>query len=183
MEELGITQIAALSPQAKGRIERLWRTFQDRLTSELRLAGASNPDQANRILDQFVRDHNTRFSLPAREQEIAFRRLDRRVDLDRLFSLRYTRIVANDHTIVFGSRTIQLPALASGRGYAGKTVDLCHQPNGSLLVYLGNVLLYKTQVLDSGEAVRTRNIQRSAKKKKQPRIYSFAGRAAVSVRP
>ncbi|MDQ6698646.1 MAG: ISNCY family transposase [Acidobacteriota bacterium] len=183
MEELGITQIAALSPQAKGRIERLWRTFQDRLTSELRLAGASNLDQANTILAQFVRDHNTRFSLPAREREIAFRRLDRGVDLNRLFSLRYTRIVANDHTVPFGSRTIQLPAIAGGRGYAGKTVDLCHQPNGDLLVYLGDVLLHQTQVLDSGEAVRTRNIQRSAKKKKQPRIYSFAGRAAIAVRP
>lgn len=183
MEELGITQIAALSPQAKGRIERLWRTFQDRLTSELRLAQATTLEDANRILDQFVGQHNRQFSIPAREQVSAFRRLDRRVDLNRLFSLHYTRNVANDHTIAFGASTIQLPALSSGRGYAGKTVELCHQPKGDLLIYLGDVLLYQTQVLDSGDAVRTRPIQRSSEKKKQPRIYTLAGRPAIAVRP
>lgn len=157
MQELGITQIAALSPEAKGRIERLWRTFQDRLTSELRLAGVSNLDQANRILDQFVRNHNTRFSLPAREREIAFGRLDpASTTSNRLFSLRYTpdRRQRSHHSLRFSND----PAPGYCRGYAGKMVDLCHQPNGNLLVYLGDVLLYQTQVLDSGEAVRTRNI-------------------------
>ncbi|MDQ6664541.1 MAG: hypothetical protein M3Z23_09120 [Acidobacteriota bacterium] len=166
MEELGITQIAALSPQAKGRIERLWRTFQDRLASELRLAQAATVEDANRILDGFAGEYNRQFSIPAREQVSAFRRLDRRIDLKRLFSLRYSRIVANDHTIPFGSRIIQLPALSSQRGYAGKTVDLCHQPDGDLLVYLGDLLLCQTQVLDSGDAVRARDIRRSSKKSK-----------------
>ena len=54
LEELGIEAIAARSPQAKGRIERLWRTFQDRLTSELRLASASTAEQANEVLARFT---------------------------------------------------------------------------------------------------------------------------------
>lgn len=54
IEELGIQQIAALSPQAKGRIERCWRTFQDRLVSELRLARAATLEEANRVLSSFV---------------------------------------------------------------------------------------------------------------------------------
>ncbi len=62
LEELGIEQIAALSPQAKGRIERLWRTFQDRLISELRLAKPATLDQANAVLKNLVQDYNQRFA-------------------------------------------------------------------------------------------------------------------------
>ena len=67
LEELGIAQIAALSPQAKGRIERLWKTFQDRLRSELRLAKAKTVEQANAVLERFVKAYNRKFSKPARE--------------------------------------------------------------------------------------------------------------------
>jgi transposase len=64
LEELGIQQIPAYSPQAKGRIERAWRTFQDRLVSELRLAGAATLAQANAVLDRFCADYNQRFARP-----------------------------------------------------------------------------------------------------------------------
>ena len=182
MEELGITQIAALSPQAKGRIERLWRTFQDRLTSELRLAGAVTLEEAARVLDRFVADFNIAFAVAPAETGSAFRKLDRGLNPDRVFSLRYTRVVANDHTISFGPLTIQLPSW-NGKGYAGSTVDLCHQPNGTLSVYLGQVLLHQCQVTEPDGVVRTRDMQRSTRKKKQPRIYYLAGRPAVAVRP
>lgn len=183
MEELGITQIAALSPQAKGRIERLWRTFQDRLNSELRLAGAATREEADTVLDDFVVDFNRTFAVPPAETGSAFRKLDRRVDLNRVFSLRYTRVVANDHTIPFGPLTIQLPS-RNGKGYAGTRVDLYHQPDGTLSVYMGQTLLHQCQVTEVGGAVRTRDMQRTAeKKKKQPRIYTLGGRAAVAVRP
>lgn len=65
LEEMGISTIAALSPQAKGRIERAWCTFQDRLVSELRLAGAATLEQANRVLVPFLADYNQRFGKPA----------------------------------------------------------------------------------------------------------------------
>ncbi len=65
LEALGIEQIPAYSPQAKGRIERAWRTCQDRLVSELRLAGATTLEQANAVLQRFCADYNQRFARPA----------------------------------------------------------------------------------------------------------------------
>ena len=64
MEELGIVSITSLSPQARGRIERLWGTFQDRLVSELRLVGASNREEANKVLWDLLPRHNQRFAVP-----------------------------------------------------------------------------------------------------------------------
>ena len=94
LEELGIEQIPAYSPQAKGRIERAWRTCQDRLVSELRLAHASTLDQANAVLARFCADYNQRFARPAAEAACDFRRLPRRFDLARCLSLHYQRVVA-----------------------------------------------------------------------------------------
>jgi hypothetical protein len=79
LEQLGIHQIPAYSPQAKGRIERAWRTFQDRLISELRLAGAATLAEANAGLEKFCADYNQRFSRPAADAVCDFRRLPRRL--------------------------------------------------------------------------------------------------------
>jgi transposase len=182
LEELGIEQIAALTPQAKGRIERLWRTFQDRLRSELRLAKASTLAEAERALAAFLPDYNRRFAVPAREAANDFRPLPKAVNRDRLFSLRYSRVVGKDHVIQFGARTIQLPARGGKFGYAGARVELSHQLNGELQVWLGREHLYSMPLaLDykPGRAPR----RPAAKKKKQPRIYVFGGRPAVAVRP
>src|SRR6202158_4267833 len=81
LEELGIQQIPAYSPQAKGRIERAWRTCQDRLVSELRLAQATTVEQANLVLARFCAHYNHRFPRPAPEPACDFRRLPRRFDL------------------------------------------------------------------------------------------------------
>ena len=67
MEELGINSISANSPQAKGRVERLWKTFQDRLVSELRLAGARSIQEANQVLAWFLPEYNRKFTVPAKE--------------------------------------------------------------------------------------------------------------------
>ncbi len=66
LEELGVTLILADSPQAKGRIERLWGTFQDRFVSELRLAKAKTMEQAHVVLERYLPVHNRRFSKPAK---------------------------------------------------------------------------------------------------------------------
>src|SRR5438132_656004 len=73
LEQLGITFIAAHSPQAKGRVERLWGVLQDRLISELRLAGAHDRDSANAVLRKFIADYNRRFAQKPREMETAWR--------------------------------------------------------------------------------------------------------------
>ena len=73
MQDLGIQQIFALSPQAKGRVERMLETFQDRLVTELRLAGASTIDQAKEALQEFLPRFNAQFSVAAEQPETAYR--------------------------------------------------------------------------------------------------------------
>src|ERR1035437_750693 len=127
LEELGIEQIPAYSPQAKGRIERAWRTCQDRLVSELRLARATTLPQANAVLARFCVDYNLRFARPAADSAHDFRSLPRRFDLARCLSLCYQRVVSADHTVTLGAQSIALPPLPAHRGYAGETVELSHQ--------------------------------------------------------
>src|SRR5579863_5985291 len=121
LDQLGIQQIPAYSPQAKGRIERAWRTCQDRLVSELRLAQAATLAPANLVLEKFCADYNQRFARPAVEPASDFRRLPRRFDLNRCLALHYQRVVAEDHTVTFRARSISLPPLPGHRGYAGET--------------------------------------------------------------
>jgi hypothetical protein len=113
LEELGIQQIPAYSHQAKGRIERAWRTFQDRLVSELRLAQTTTLAQANVVLARFCRDYNQRFAHPAADSARDFRSLPRRFDLARCLGLHYQRVVAADHVITLGAHSIPLPPLAT----------------------------------------------------------------------
>jgi transposase len=181
LEELGIESIAARSPQAKGRVERLWKTFQDRLVSELRLAGACTLEQANGVLDLFLPEYNQRFAKPPKEAGQAWRKLDRRLDLDYIFSLRYERTVAKDHVISVGEGiSIQLPPLANQRGFAGRKVEVCQQPDGRLLVYLERRLLME-QAAPAARPVRALNMKRSTapRKKKPVRIYKLGGRTAT----
>ncbi|MGD0436588.1 MAG: ISNCY family transposase [Bryobacteraceae bacterium] len=181
LEELGIQSIRALSPQAKGRIERLWKTFQDRLKSELRLAGAATLEQANQVLETFREDYNQRFAVAARETANDFRPLSKKLNWDRLFSLRYERVVGKDHVVDFGARSIQLPARKDGQGYAGVRVELSHQLNGELHVWHGQQDLFSMQLpLDYAPGLAPR--RPAERKKKQPRIYSFSGREALAVR-
>jgi len=181
LEELGIQSIGALSPQAKGRIERLWKTFQYRLKSELRLAGASTLEQANRVLESFRQDYNRRFAVAAREAANDFRPLSQKLNWDRLFSLRYERVVGKDHVIVFGARSIQLPAQKGQQGYAGARVELSHQLNGELHVWHGQQDLFSMKLpLDYAPGLAPR--QPAQRSKKQPRIYVYAGRPATAAR-
>lgn len=183
LDELGIQQIPAQSPQAKGRIERLWRTFQDRLVSELRLVGASTCEHANQVLQHFVDDFNQQFAVPPREATSDFRRLPRGFDLARCLSFRYQRSVSPDHTIVFGGETIQLPP--ARLDYAGSSVELSHQLDGQLRIFRGMQLLLTAQrplreLTEPKPAVRTAAQKR---KRKPPEIYAYSGRPALAATP
>jgi transposase len=182
LEELGIEQIPAYSPQAKGRIERAWRTCQDRLVSELRLAGATTLAQANAVLARFCADYNQRFARPAAEAVRDFRSLPRRFDLARCLALHYQRVVAADHTVTLGANAIALPPLPGHRGYAGETVELAHHLDGRLHVYRGDQLLL-TLPLPIEEHAEHRPVRiTSAQKRKtsMPRIYNLSGRPALA---
>ena len=181
-QELGITSIAARSAQAKGRVERLWRTFQDRLTSELRLAGACTVAQANAVLERFLAEYNQQFAKPAPQAGVAYRKLDARLDLDYIFALRYERVVNPDHTIVVGAGLrVQLPALANHAGYAGKTVEVGQQPNGDIQVYLNRRLLHEEAAEPGSAPVRARDMRRTSGpfRKKPVKTYAYAGRMAL----
>lgn len=182
LQELGMESIAARTPQAKGRIERLWRTFQDRLISELRLAGAGNVEQANAVLARFLLEYNQQFAQAPAQAGSAYRKLDRRLDLDRIFSLRYERTVRNDHVIGVGPGvSVQLPPLPNQRGFAGRAVQVCHLPDGRLRVYLEDRLLIEQAADPWAGPVRALDMKRSTapRKKKPLRVYRFAGRPAL----
>jgi len=141
LEELGIQQIPAYSPQAKGRIERAWRTCQDRLVSELRLAQACDLVSANQVLARFCADYNQRFAVPARQSA---RRLPFPPPALRSRPLPQLPLSARgrpDHVITFGAHSIALPALPSKRGYPGATGELSHRLDAILLVSYRKQLL------------------------------------------
>ena len=186
LEELGIEAVVARSPQAKGRIERTWRTFQDRLTSELRLAGVSTLEQANTLLSSFLIEYNRQFSKPAARPTLAWRKLDSRLDLNYIFSLRYERVVGKDHVIsAIPGVPVQLPPPASGLGYAGKKVEVCHQPDGDFHIYFNRRLLHVEPALPGASPVRAHPFRKPSgpRKKKPIKIYRLAGRPANDVRP
>jgi transposase len=132
LADLGIAFIAAHSPQAKGRIERLWGTLQDRLVSELRLRRVRTLEAANAFLPDFIVDHNRRFATPMTALPSVWRPAPR--DLHRVLSCRYTRLVARDNTVTLGPRVVQLPPRARGRSWAGRRLDVRELLDGRLLV-------------------------------------------------
>ena len=123
MDELGIQLIFALSPQAKGRVERAAGTFQDRLVTELRLAGASSIGEANGVLEQFLPRYNRRFRVPPQCPESAYRPLDCDLYLDRVLCFKHRRKVAKDNTVKFQLHTLQLLPEPERPSYAGAVVE------------------------------------------------------------
>src|SRR6202795_5098441 len=100
LNELGIEWIAAHSPQAKGRIERLFETLQDRLVKEMRLAGIDSIQGANHFLEtRFVPEWEQRFTVAARNPRNVHRRLGPEQHLEEILSVRVARRVAQDHTV------------------------------------------------------------------------------------
>jgi transposase len=182
LEQLGIEQIPAYSPQAKGRIERAWRTFQDRLRSELRLAQAATLEQAHTVLARFLLDYNQRFAHLAAEAASDFRSLPRRFDLARCLSLHYRRVVAPDHSVTLGTHRITLPPLPGSRGYAGETVQLAHNLDGRLHIYRGDTLLLALpHPLQEHAQPRPKHTTSAQKRKaSMPRIYNLSGRPALA---
>ena len=132
LADLGVGYLAAGSPEAKGRIERLWRTLQDRLTSELRRRHLSTPEGANAFLPEFLADLNPRFTRDPADAAPAWRPAPR--DLPLVLSCRYTRQVARDNTVRLGPRWIQLPPGPHHRSYAGGRVELRELLDGRLVV-------------------------------------------------
>jgi hypothetical protein len=150
LKELEIEIIRALSPQAKGRIERLWGTFQDRLVSELRLAGAKTMTEANKVLGEFLPDFNKRFAVEPKEKGSAYRPLRAGMKLSQVLCFKYERTVSNDNTVQFEGRIIQIPPGPKRRSYAKARVTINQGMDGGLGVYYqGEQIAYEKSVTEA----------------------------------
>lgn len=150
LSDLGIGSVVARSPQAKGRVERLFGTLQDRLVRELQLAGVTSIAEANAFLLDFLPRYNARFSVPASDPTSAFRALDVALDLQQVFAFVYTRIVAADNTVTFGQQRLQIQPDRQRASYARATVSVQERLDGSLaVVYQGRTLLTQPAPLDA----------------------------------
>ncbi len=135
LEDLGIHPIFALSPQAKGRIERLFGVLQDRLLAEMRLDHVSTLQAANRYLQKrWMRRYNRRFHKDPRSRDGAYRSLTG-LDLHKLLAFRYEAVVLNDNTVRLGGLTLDIPPGPRGRSYAKARVDVRQHLDGSWTVY------------------------------------------------
>ena len=142
LQQLGVTFIAAQSPQAKGRIERLWGVLQDRLTSELRLAGSCDLDSANRVLRRFVTDYNRRFARSPRDDAKAWRPAPE--NLERICCFTHDRVVSNDNVVQWDSHCLQIHPQPRRYSFAGAKVQLHHALDGRIALYYGDTRLQYT---------------------------------------
>ncbi|MDP9383596.1 MAG: hypothetical protein M3Q29_26330, partial [Chloroflexota bacterium] len=157
LEELQIESIPAYSPQAKGRIERLFGTFQDRLVSELRLYGASTIEEANEVLHKYLPLHNERFSVTADVQADVYRPLEAGTDPDRVFCFKYERVVGSDNTVRLGEHRLQLLVGRYRRSYAKAKVEVHERLDGSLCVYHQGELLLSQAAPSEAPLLRARS--------------------------
>jgi transposase len=139
MRELGVELILARSPQAKGRVERVNRTLQDRLVKALRRGGISDLATANAFLEAtFLPEFNARFGKPAADPCDAHRALTAAIDLDRILAVREPRTVQHDWTVRWQNRFLQLPAESAHTVGPGQKVEVCQQSDGRLRIFSGS---------------------------------------------
>jgi len=185
LQSLGIGFIPAGSPQAKGRIERLWQTLQDRLVSELRLQGLATLEAANAALPAFRADHNRRFARPPARPRPAWRPPPRELPL--LLGCRYHRRVAADNTVRLGLRGLLLPPGPRRRSWAGLRVELRELLDGRLVVLHDTHVLATQPSLGPAFVLRPRRGQRTVTRRaraSQPRAatggrYGGSGRNPI----
>ena len=158
---LGITSIAAQSPQAKGRHpqagpRRLFGTWQDRLVAERRLAGATNLAEDAPVLGSYLPKCNERFRVPAAHAGSAYRPLDPAVRPETVFCVKYLRVVAADHTVRLGDQRLQLQPSATRFAWARAQVEVHERLDGSLAVYYQGQCVTTTAAPLEAPALRTR---------------------------
>lgn len=146
MRELGVTQVFARSPEAKGRIERANGTFQDRLVAELRLADISTLEEANRFLQEFLPRYNEHFAVPPAQSEPAYRPVSPGLEIDGVLCFKERRKVAKDNTVQYHGKTLQIFPGLERTSYARAHVEVQERLDGRLLV------CYKGKILTPGEA-------------------------------
>ena len=137
LKELGVQMIPAYSPQARGRMERNYGTWQGRLPQELRLAKITTLEQANRFLrERYIAEFNQKFTVKAAQRGTAFRRCAR-TDLDWVFSIQTERVVAKDNTVAIRDQWWQLDKTRWRHTLAGQTVTIHQHLDGTVSIRYG----------------------------------------------
>lgn len=137
MKELGVQMIPAYSPQARGRSERSFGTWQGRLPQELRLAGIGTVEEANTFLNEcYIAEFNDKFTVSAKEKGTAFRRTSRS-DLNWVFTVQTERVVAKDNTVAIGDQRWQLEKSRFRHSLAGTTVTIHEHLDRSISIRFG----------------------------------------------
>jgi transposase len=159
LEELDIQLIPAYSPQAKGRVERLFGTLQDRLVKELRRANACSLEEANHVLDTFLPRFNARFKKEAAQPGSAYREWPTiqqsctsfgRLRPDDVFCFKFTRVVANDNTISFSGHKLQIPPGPGRLSFARARVEVRQHLDTHLSVHYQGQTIATFQTADTG---------------------------------
>jgi len=135
----GIGWMPAGSPEAKGRVERMWGTHQDRLVTELRLAGITTIAGANAFLPGWLARHNERFRVPAADPTPAWRPWPAGLTAEAVFAFWYRRTVGRDGTVAWDGGALALPPRSDGRTRAGAVVLVAERLDGSLWAELEGV--------------------------------------------
>ncbi len=173
LEDLAIHPIFALSPQAKGRVERLFGVLQDRLLAEMRIDGISTLEAANRYLEErWIRRYNRRFRKTPRSQESAYRSR-RGVDLRTILAFRYQATVLNDNTVRLGGLTIDIPPGPRGRSYAKARVDVRQHLDGSWTVYFHEETIAQAPASPVAEPMRYLKHNKGRRRSKAARQELF----------
>ncbi len=168
LDELGVTSIRSRSPQARGRVERLWETFQDRLVSELRLAGAKTLEEANEVLRAYLPNHNRKFAVPARQPGLAY--TNACADAEEGFCFKYIRTAGLDNVLRIGPHRLQLLPSNGKSSFARAKVEVHQAFDGTLSVFYDGHKL-KTAVAVP-EAARLRNPVSAPPKAMKPKAYA-----------
>jgi transposase len=168
LEVAGIGWLPAGSPEAKGRVERLWGTLQGRLVTELRLAGITTIDAANAFLPGHLARHNERFTVPAADPEPAWRSWPEGLTAEAVFAFWYRRTVTRDSTLTWGQETLRVPAAAGGRTRAGQRLILAERLDGSLWADLEGRWERLTPAPASAPVLRARHVERPVGSASEP---------------
>jgi transposase len=152
LDRLGIEHIAAYSPEARGRSERMFGTLQGRLPKELALAGINEIEAANRFMrDVYLPTHNARFAKPPEIKESAFAALADPASLAEILCIEEERIVARDNTVAYEKLRLQLLESRVRAHYVKARVKVHEYPDGTLAVFHGPRLLARYDA--AGEAL------------------------------
>ncbi len=156
LADLGITSIVARSPQAKGRVERLFGTLQDRLVVELRLAGADTLEAANAVLAAYLLRFNAQFAVPAAVAETAYRPLEAGQRLEHRCCFKYVRVVGADNTVTLGPARLQTQPGPQRRSSAHAPVEGHERLDGRLAVRSGGQEVHTTPAPAEAPRLRAR---------------------------